>query len=177
MRGSRCPKTASRGCAWLVAFPPMISHRLHESPVGPLLIAASDAGVHAIEFHAPRHAVPRDARWQAGDHPLLDATAAQLDAYFAGERIAFDLPLAPEGTEFQRTVWHALAVSPDGSHVWERSNHDSGTVSVIDARTRPARRHPRARQPALGRVLHARQPRLLGFPSLWRRDGRAVSEV
>ena len=95
----------------------MIFHRLHESPVGPLRLAASDAGVHAIEFHAPRHAVPRDARWQPGDHPLLDATAAQLDAYFAGVRIAFDLPLAPEGTEFQRTVWHALATIPYGETI------------------------------------------------------------
>ena len=93
----------------------MIIYRFHPSPVGPLLIAASDVGVHAIEFHAPRHAVARDARWIEGDHPLLDALAAQLDAYFAGARTTFDLPLAPEGTDFQRTVWHALATIPFGA--------------------------------------------------------------
>jgi methylated-DNA-[protein]-cysteine S-methyltransferase len=36
------------------------------------------------------------------------AAAAQLRAYFAGERRAFDLPLAPRGTPFQRSVWAAL---------------------------------------------------------------------
>lgn len=95
----------------------VIFHRVHESPVGPLAISASDAGVHAIEFHAPRHAVVRDVRWRAGPHPLLDAIAAQLDEYFAGTRQSFDLPLAPEGTDFQRTVWHALAAIPYGETI------------------------------------------------------------
>lgn len=94
-----------------------IFHCLYDSPVGPLRIAASDAGVHAIEFHAQRHPVPRDARWQAGEHPLLDAVATQLDEYFAGARTAFDLPLAPEGTDFQRSVWLELAQIPYGHTV------------------------------------------------------------
>jgi len=92
----------------------MIFQRIHDSPVGPLRLAASDDGLHAIEFHAPRHAVPRDKRWCEGDHPLLDVVAMQLDQYFAGQRRRFDLPLAPEGTEFQREVWHALATIPFG---------------------------------------------------------------
>ncbi|UHQ20573.1 methylated-DNA--[protein]-cysteine S-methyltransferase [Lysobacter sp. KIS68-7] len=95
----------------------MIFHRIHDSPVGPLRLAASDDGVHAIEFHAPRHAVSRDARWCEGDHPMLDRVAAQLDEYFAGQRRRFDLPLAPEGTEFQCTVWHALATIPFGETI------------------------------------------------------------
>jgi len=95
----------------------MIFHRIHDSPVGPLRLAASDDGLHAIEFHAPRHAVPRDARWCEGDHPMLDVVAAQLDQYFAGERRRFDLPLSPEGTAFQRAVWHALAKIPFGETI------------------------------------------------------------
>ena len=91
-----------------------IFHRVHESPVGPLLLAVSDEGVHAVEFHASRHPVKRDARWEQADHPLLDPLATQLDEYFAGARRDFDLPLAPEGTDFQRTVWHALARIPYG---------------------------------------------------------------
>ncbi len=91
-----------------------VFHRFHESPVGPLRLAASDAGVHAVEFHAQRHPVPGKAGWQAGDHPLLDVLAAQLDEYFQGRRMQFDLPLAPRGTDFQRTVWHALATIPFG---------------------------------------------------------------
>ena len=38
----------------------------------------------------------------------------QLAAYFAGERMEFDLPLAPQGTEFQRRVWKALVEIPYG---------------------------------------------------------------
>ena len=95
----------------------VIFHRVIESPVGPLAIAASDAGVHAIEFHAPRHVGARDARWREGGHPLLDAIATQLDDYFAGARHVFDLPLAPEGTDFQRTVWRTLATIPYGETI------------------------------------------------------------
>jgi len=91
-----------------------IFHRVHESPVGPLLIAVSDAGVHAIEFHESRHPVRRDARWEAEPHPLLDEVATQLDQDFAGDREAFDLPLAPEGTAFQQSVWQALSDIPFG---------------------------------------------------------------
>jgi methylated-DNA-[protein]-cysteine S-methyltransferase len=40
--------------------------------------------------------------------PLLEAAAAQLADYLAGARRAFDLPLAPKGTDFQKKVWRAL---------------------------------------------------------------------
>ena len=46
--------------------------------------------------------------------PLLDEAEAQLQAYFAGVRTTFDLPLAPKGTPFQRAVWDALRAIPCG---------------------------------------------------------------
>lgn len=85
-----------------------------DSPVGPLLLAASDDGLHAIEFNRSRHPVPRGRDWREGDHPLLREARRQLDEYFAGRRRAFELPLAPHGTGFQREVWHALATIPYG---------------------------------------------------------------
>lgn len=45
---------------------------------------------------------------------LTDRAAAQLDAYFSGERKSFDLPLSPKGTPFQRAVWAALTQIPYG---------------------------------------------------------------
>jgi methylated-DNA-[protein]-cysteine S-methyltransferase len=45
---------------------------------------------------------------RADDDPVLAAARRQLERYFAGERTEFDLPLAPEGTEFQRAVWAGL---------------------------------------------------------------------
>jgi methylated-DNA-[protein]-cysteine S-methyltransferase len=45
---------------------------------------------------------------------LLAEAAKQLDEYFAGKRREFDLPLAPQGTEFQRAAWNALCSIPFG---------------------------------------------------------------
>ncbi len=45
---------------------------------------------------------------------MLARAIEQLNEYFAGERRAFDLPLAPSGTEFQLACWDALAEIPYG---------------------------------------------------------------
>ena len=86
----------------------MILFRHLDSPVGTLTLAATDDGLHAIEFPRNRHPADRDG-WVPGDHRVLDRTARQLDDYFAAKRRDFDLPLAPRGTAFQRTVWMTLA--------------------------------------------------------------------
>ena len=49
---------------------------------------------------------PRGA--ESADHPVLRAAADQLAEYFAGERTTFDLPLAPLGSSWQRSVWEQL---------------------------------------------------------------------
>jgi methylated-DNA-[protein]-cysteine S-methyltransferase len=46
--------------------------------------------------------------------PLLRRARAEIEAFFAGRRNSFDLPLAPQGTEFQRRVWRELAAIPKG---------------------------------------------------------------
>lgn len=45
---------------------------------------------------------------------LLENTIKQLDEYFSGKRIEFDLPLQFTGTEFQKKVWKALLNIPYG---------------------------------------------------------------
>ena len=45
---------------------------------------------------------------------MLRETRAQLELYFAGKRRAFDLPLAPRGTDSSASVWQALATIPYG---------------------------------------------------------------
>jgi methylated-DNA-[protein]-cysteine S-methyltransferase len=63
---------------------------------------------------AARAAVPDCAELRPdGPPPLLEAQR-QLAQYLAGERRAFDLPLAPRGTEFERRVWQALVAIPYG---------------------------------------------------------------
>jgi len=77
-----------------------------ESPVGPLVLAASEAGLHHILFAGGKRA-KRDPEWLEDAKPLRE-TMQQLRSYFAGELEEFDLPLAPQGTAFQRTVWNKL---------------------------------------------------------------------
>ena len=95
----------------------MTTYTTIDSPVGPLLLAADDGGVRLIEFHQSRHRARREDDWVEGNHPLLDAARTQLGEYFRGQRDAFDLPLAPRGTAFQRDVWLALATIPYGDTI------------------------------------------------------------
>ncbi|AFA47254.1 methylated-DNA-[protein]-cysteine S-methyltransferase Ogt [Acetobacterium woodii DSM 1030] len=46
--------------------------------------------------------------------PLLKKASQQLDEYFSGQRQSFDLPLQPQGTDFQQKVWKALQDIPYG---------------------------------------------------------------
>jgi methylated-DNA-[protein]-cysteine S-methyltransferase len=87
------------------------------SPVGPLLLAADDDGLHLVEFHSPRHPTSRGSHWTQGENAVLRETREQLEQYFAGALRAFDLPLAPRGTPFQQGVWHALRAIPYGETI------------------------------------------------------------
>jgi len=92
----------------------MTIHFRHiDSPLGPLTVSTRDDGLLALEFPQDAWFLPRDG-WRQGDHPLLRRAQVQLDEYFAGARRAFELPLAPQGTPFQRLVWFALADIPYG---------------------------------------------------------------
>ena len=94
-----------------------VVYRHIESPVGPLLIAGNDAGLQLLEFHGPRHPYTRGAAWQEGDHQVLRDAQKQLKEYFSGKRRRFELPLAPQGTDFQRQVWWELANIPFGGTI------------------------------------------------------------
>jgi methylated-DNA-[protein]-cysteine S-methyltransferase len=86
-----------------------------ESPIGPLTLIATDTAVVGILFHGQQ---PDDCEvLQRGDHPILDRMAQQLDEYFAGTRMDFDLPLDFEGTAFQQTAWNALCSIPYGETI------------------------------------------------------------
>jgi methylated-DNA-[protein]-cysteine S-methyltransferase len=45
---------------------------------------------------------------------LLVETARQIEAYFAGKLIKFDLPLRPAGSDFELSVWAAMQDIPYG---------------------------------------------------------------
>ena len=76
-----------------------------DSPVGPLTLAECDGALVRIAF---------GDEGACGRTPLLTEAARQLEEYFAGRRLDFDLPLAPAGTPFQQEVWAALRLIPYG---------------------------------------------------------------
>ncbi|WP_370551329.1 methylated-DNA--[protein]-cysteine S-methyltransferase [Glaciimonas sp. PAMC28666] len=92
----------------------VIHYIAHNSPVGTLLIAATDAGISGIYFETHRHFKGKDGWVLAPEHSHLKRAAQQLDEYFTGDRQQFDLPLALNGTPFQRAVWDALIAIPFG---------------------------------------------------------------
>ncbi|MGH8148453.1 MAG: methylated-DNA--[protein]-cysteine S-methyltransferase [Steroidobacteraceae bacterium] len=87
-----------------------------ESPVGTLLLAGDGRSLRHVHFQVERRARRPDREWVHDPRPFA-AAVSELDEYFAGRRRDFDLPLAPEGTEFQRTVWRALGRIPYGETV------------------------------------------------------------
>ena len=75
------------------------------SPVGAITIFEFDGQIVALD-------------WGFVDEmetsPVLEEAKKQLNAYFSGQLDAFDLPLAPDGTDFQKAVWDAMCKIPKG---------------------------------------------------------------
>lgn len=86
-----------------------------DSPVGRLTLVAGEAALVAILWEQdPPARVRLGPLAPDPAHPLLVRAARQLGEYFAGTRQRFDLPLAFQGTDFQRAVWQALLTIPYG---------------------------------------------------------------
>ena len=82
-----------------------------ESPVGELLLVGrrSNGGVTLTSVTmAGQRGSPRCGTAGSRDPAAFAEVIRQLTAYFAGERTAFSLDLAPRGTEFQQRIWRAL---------------------------------------------------------------------
>jgi methylated-DNA-[protein]-cysteine S-methyltransferase len=86
----------------------------YDSPVGPLLLLAAGQALLGLYMQEGRRPGAVGAARSAAAGGLLARVRDQLDEYFAGERVSFDLPLAPAGTAFQRLVWDELARIPYG---------------------------------------------------------------
>lgn len=86
------------------------------SPLGTLRLTAEGGKLKGVHFRGQKHEPKPQPDWQrADDEPVLAQAREQLAEYFAGRRKRFELPLAPEGTPFQRAVWQALLAVPFGA--------------------------------------------------------------
>ena len=86
--------------------------RTVDSPVGPLTLAGVDGRLRHLRMVDQTYEPSREG-WTV-DATAFDDAVAQLNAYFAGEVMEFELELDLVGTEFQRRVWAALTTIPYG---------------------------------------------------------------
>lgn len=92
-----------------------------DSPLGPLVAAATDDGVCLLEF-TDRRMLPtqlkiverRLGRTVPGRHAHIERLRSELDEYFAGTRGDFSVPIVAPGSMFERSVWDALRAIPPG---------------------------------------------------------------
>ena len=82
----------------------------YKTKIGKIGIAENGNAITNIFFG--NTVVPKEFKEE--ETPLLKEGIKQLEEYFEGKRIEFDIPLETEGTEFERTVWNALLKIPYG---------------------------------------------------------------
>lgn len=98
----------------------------YQSPLGEIALTANDNGLTALAFQTGKSPLDITTK-QPHDNTLMQDSSKfievikQLTEYFNGNRAHFDLPLAPEGTIFQKKVWRALTTIAYGetkSYAW-----------------------------------------------------------
>jgi methylated-DNA-[protein]-cysteine S-methyltransferase len=99
-----------------------------KSPVGRLHLVANEKGLLALAFddnwkslrgqiarRQPRAPGASAGDLRRGESPVITQAIAELDEYFRGSRRTFSVPLAVQGTPFQRKAWGALRKIPYGA--------------------------------------------------------------
>ena len=82
----------------------MISN-IYEGPIGTFTLVSNGEALTHLHFEEAKMRAPEHPR---GCDKVLDTARRELDAYFVGKLKRFTVPVAPEGTDFQRLCWAAL---------------------------------------------------------------------
>ncbi|XP_024396769.1 uncharacterized protein [Physcomitrium patens] len=91
-----------------------LSYAVVETPIGSFTLGASESAIHEAFFGKPSVGVSLASHVE---HPILSMASEQVEQYFAGKRISFSLPIAAQGTPFQRKAWEALHKIPYGKAI------------------------------------------------------------
>nr|WP_122011553.1 methylated-DNA--[protein]-cysteine S-methyltransferase [Maliibacterium massiliense] len=83
---------------------------IYDTPLGPIGLAEREGALTNVFFAG----TVQPGAYTLRQTPLLQRASAQLLAYLSAARRTFDLPLAPEGTPFEKAVWQALMEIPYG---------------------------------------------------------------
>lgn len=92
-------------------------HTVVDSPLGLLTLVATGGVLSGLFMDCDNRHRPDPADLGSWDAGVFGGVVEQLEAYFRGELRVFDVPLALEGTEFQRRVWRELSRIPFGETV------------------------------------------------------------
>src|SRR5688572_15781580 len=91
-------------------------YNIFKSPIGKLTVSADGAHITGLHIENDKHFTQIPTNWiQDTKEPLLKQAEKELGEYFSGNRKQFDLPLAPNGTPFQKIVWQELHKIKPGS--------------------------------------------------------------
>ncbi len=93
----------------------IVNYLLIESPLGTLLLLSDGKNLKQLSFITDIDDFKAQPGWKRSNDAVLDAVHDQLTEWFSGKRQVFDLPLSPDGTEFQKTAWSQLQKIPYGT--------------------------------------------------------------
>ena len=99
--------------------------RKYSSPCGELLLGSFDGRLCLCNWTDEKHPGRihgrlkklLNAEYMEGTSDIIEKAAAELDEYFRGERMDFDIPLLLAGSDFQKRVWQPLPSIPYGQTV------------------------------------------------------------
>lgn len=137
----------------------------YESPIGWIEIAGTKEGIQALRF------VKKPAEDSEDPPVCLVLCRKQLDDYFKGTGTTFAVPLALEGTPFQKAVWMALLEIPFGTWTTYGEIAESiGRPNAARAVGQANHNNPVAIVVPCHRVMGT-DGRLVGYGSgLWRKE-------
>jgi methylated-DNA-[protein]-cysteine S-methyltransferase len=96
----------------------MMYYDVFPSPVGDITASSDGTAITGLHIEGDRYFTSMPSEWVHDvAQPLFTQLRTELSEYFAGARTHFDVPVAFEGTEFQRLVWKALQGIPAGKTV------------------------------------------------------------
>lgn len=153
----------------IIDRPPALSIHLknafYHSPIGWLKIACDGAAIISVQF------VDDEGESSRQQLPLLQECIDQLRDYFQGVRKNFELPLAPQGTAFQKLVWEKLLEIPFGTTASYRDiAHRVGEPRAVRAIGQANGQNPIAIIIPCHRVIGA-DGKLVGYGAgLWRKQ-------
>jgi AraC family transcriptional regulator of adaptative response/methylated-DNA-[protein]-cysteine methyltransferase len=125
-----------------------ISYAAAETPLGPILLAATDRGLCFLQFGDAPDQLLRTLRAEypaaivqpmpTPHPPQFDAWIESLSRYLRGEQARLDLPLDIQATAFQMKIWTYLQSIPSGqtesySHIAAATGNPRATRAVARA--------------------------------------------